>query len=223
MASMARAAQNWQQNIQVAVRENTAAAITKALQKAALREQFRVVSEQHGRAGVAPQLQQMILNGRRIATTSQITEPGRVVLDWNYLHEAIQVVVNDLRAAGPVVTGKWKQNVMAFVEDTEWDPAVPPPPDKQEAWVAVKVPYARRLEVGKRRDGKPFVVQVPYAFVQGRVAGLRARLQGIAVIDFSYIDLSGGYNIKTPGYRRRKRQATEQVKYPAIRIRELGL
>src|SRR3569833_1795477 len=99
----------------------------QAMMAAVTREKARVIAEQTQRAGIAPELETIIVDGQRGASESQITGASRVTLDWNYLSEAVICTVEYLRLHGPERSGQWKESIITLIDGSEQDPNAPIP------------------------------------------------------------------------------------------------
>jgi hypothetical protein len=154
------------------------------------------------------------------------------VLDWNYLTEAVIKTVGYLRLHGPVLKGEWKNSIVCLINGHQQDPEEPIPSDTREATIAVTVPYARKLEVGRTQSGRAFSIQVPLHFVEHSMIKLRNQMRDLATFEFTYIDLAGAHiNTSQAGTHRRdfrhgkariaSRRKDTTVRYPAIVIREI--
>jgi hypothetical protein len=203
-----------------------------AMLAAVIREKQRVISEQSQRAGIAPTLETMIVDGQRNASESQIKGASHVTLDWNYLTEAVIRTVDYLRLHGPERSGAWKQSIITLIDGHEQPIDTPIPANAAQAIVVVTVPYSRKLEVGRTESGRPFSIQVPQHFVETACLRLRSEMRDLAKFTFQYTHLSGAHTLTLAGRHRRDfrsgqarrgaiRHGETTVEYPSIRIDEL--
>lgn len=204
-----------------------------AMRAAVEDERRRVLAEQSARSGgIAPALADMVVDGKRGASASMIGHNSRVLLDWNYLREAVERCLEHLRDKGPIRGGGWRRSLLVLVDGRETEPHAIRPGDER-AIVAVSAPYGRRLEVGKDKNGGPFAVQVQQHFVERAMIQLRSRHADLARWGFNYVDLAGNFREHRPHHRAgRKRVLTDaqreqrayenaNVRYPAIVIDEI--
>lgn len=189
----------------------------------------RVLAEQAQRSGgIEPALETMIIDGSRNASVSQIKASSRVILDWNYITEAVIKTVGYLRLHGPERSGAWKESIIVLVNGREQPVEEPIPSNVNEATVVVTAPYSRKLEVGRTESGRAFSTQVPQHFVEKAMLLLRSQLRDLATLSFGYVNLSGGHVLSERGRHRRakdgklgsKRHET-RVQHPAITINEI--
>ena len=80
--------------------------------------------------------------------------------------------------------------------------------------VGIVTPYSRRLEIGNRRDGKPFVLQVPQHFVEKAAMSLRRKLRGIAEVKYRWASFLGQNQQVT-------RKQLRDSRVPALEITEV--
>lgn len=212
--------------------------LTAAFAAAVETEKQRVISEQTARSGgMAPELT-VVVDGRPGGSLAGIRHDSTVVLDWNYLREATDAAVHYLQIKGPIRSGDWRKSIVALINGEEWEIDKPIPANIQSAVVVVTVPYARRLEVGRTRNGRPFVVQVEQHFVEHVSMLLNQRLRDLATFTFGYIDLDNAHELTgqwrhrrvfkrgqfshfAATKRRRSGQVETHVRYPAIMIQEV--
>lgn len=217
--------QSFASEFAVNVRNMTEEAAKAAMQRAVGSEIQRVRSQQAARSGgIVPDLEAMVVDGNRAGNVAQIGHNSTVVLDWNYLSEAVIRTVLYLETQGPERSGEWKRSIITLVEGVEVGRTQRLPRLAREALVVVTAPYARRLEVGKREGGGPFVLQVPQHFVEKAVIRLRRQHGDLAKFYFTYANLSGGSRQRSAGSRADRlaaREANADVAYPAIRIEEV--
>jgi hypothetical protein len=93
--------------------------------------------------------------------------------------------------------------------------------DTAEIVILNTSPYARRLEVGTRPDGRPFVIQVKPRIVEETAILARSRFGNMAKLSFGYFDLASGYTLRRSAGRARGRRSGAAIRYPGIRITAL--
>jgi hypothetical protein len=159
-----------------------------------------------------------IVDGIEGATLTAVKPDGVIVFAWQYLGAVVQEIRAALIARSPRDTGEYIAGIVTLVDGHEGDPEAIDS-EAREVQIVATVPYARRLEVGKRKDGSPFVVQVaPHIVEETAIVG--RRLYGdLAMITFGYVDLSDAYALRTAASHRRVRgRLVTDVRYPAITI-----
>jgi hypothetical protein len=151
--------------------------------------------------------------------------PGPIVYKYTYDHEMFLVALRYLTQMSPMDTGLYKRSHTLFINDR---PVRPGTPIKHgdRIFIANTVIYARRLEIGRRESGQPFLMSVPnriYESVTKKI--LIPRYRNVARISMGYVTLPDAYRAKGrlgPHYRlpngkvRKRRQKKELVRQPAI-------
>lgn len=200
----------------------------QALVATAHAEERRVIREQRARSGgIAPTLTR-IVDGKRGAAYESVKENGLIILQWKYLREIAAVAMSRLKARAPEVRGEYKRSLRLFVGDAEGSlTAAGLPAAAQRITIVATAPYSRRLEVGKDKDGGPFVVQVAPHIVQETATLLARDYRGVANVRFVYEDIEGPAAQRARAARTRaaakadRRAARKQevaMRFPAIRV-----
>lgn len=197
------------------------------------REKHRVRTEQAQRSGgIEPDLETMVVDGRRDASTADIKATSRIILDWNYITEAAIRTIGYLRLHGPEQSGRWKDSIVLLIDGHEHHVDQPIPVDTAQVTVVVAADYARKLEVGRTESGRAFSIQVPMHFVEASKIILQNQMRGVAEFEFIYVDLAGAHvNTSVAGTHRRifrsgrarigRPRNDTTVRYPAILINEI--
>lgn len=207
----------WANELVVQVSEVNKEAGQKALVKKALAEKARV------RTGTPrPSSYQQFVDGSRDAPIEGVRYDGVVVLAWQYLREVVQRCFEALVLSSPVFEGHYRDSISILLNDDEGIAGSKLDDINSETEKVTIVPtadYARKLEVGLRRDGTPFVVQVPLHNVEMVARMLASRYRDLAEIEFNYVDIIPAYGPLQGDFPSRKRQPHEtHVRYPAIII-----
>jgi hypothetical protein len=123
--------------------------------------------------------------------------PGPIVFNYRYLSDVVQVALDELRKMSPVQSGDYVRSHTLFVNGSPVDAVPKNLKAGDQIYIANPIVYARRIEVGMTKSGRPFVLQVEpriYERVAKRVLIPRYRNQ--AKITFGYVSLSGSYTVK---------------------------
>lgn len=212
------------QQVGVRQRENA----REALIATAHSEERRVIAQQKARSGgIAPTLTR-IVDGRRGAAYETVRENGLIILQWGYLREIAAMALARLRARAPERSGEYKAGLKLFVGDTEAGLSAGGIPASSNAFTVVATaPYSRRLEIGKSKDGGPFVVQVAPHIVAETAQFLSRDYRGVASVRYVFEDVQGpgagasrqaAVRGANRGDRRAARRAAAALRYPAIRV-----
>ena len=188
------------------------------LARVAAGERDRVLTEQAGRSGLAP-LYRQIVDGEDGAPLAAVKPDGVIVFAWQYLGEIVRDTYEALIKRSPRDSGAYIAGLVILVDGEEAGlEAIDI--NTREVRIVASVPYARRLEVGTRRGGGSFVLQVPSHIVEETAIVARRLAGALAAISFTYADLSDAYTLRrSSGHRRRHGRLQADVRYPAILIR----
>lgn len=195
----------------------------------------KITSEQTSRAGVEPSVKSYANTpGRPI---EQVTLPGPIVARFDYRKEIAVVGLDMVRKASPVQSGEYVKNHTILLNGAEVDVLPPVIQETDVITLTNPVPYARRIEIGKTKSGRDFVIQVPNRIYERVAKGLLSKYRNVAKIEFTYIDTAGAHTIQgklSPSYtvgefapggrprqRKRRQKAGTNVRAPAIVIRPL--
>lgn len=106
--------------------------------------------------------------------------------------------------------GRFLMNAAEVSEDTRL-------PRADEFSFTNTVPYARKIEFGKTKAGRDFVIQVPNHIYERTARDARQRFRGIADIQYEVRALIDGH--QTPQRHAWKPHNRPAVRYPAIVVR----
>lgn len=208
----------------------------KALVATARQVNASILREQTARAGIAPSVE-AYANTPGNANLDSVKLPGPIVHLYDYRPEIAKVGLEALRAASPRQSGAYQNNHRVLLNGNEVE-ALPASLKATDEIILVNpVPYARRIEIGKTKSGRDFVLQVPNRIYE-RVAKtkLSPLYRNVASVSFGYIELGGAYTIKgglgshyvvglngkgRKRLRKRRQKKGEAVRAPAIFIRSL--
>lgn len=165
-----------------------------------------------------PPTYRQIVDNVEAAPLEAVRPDGVIVFAWSYASDVVANVYELLVQRSPRVTGEYIAGIILLVDGEEYDDEEIPS-EATDIRIVASVPYARRLEVGKRKDGTPFVVQVEPHIVEETAYVARSLYGDLARFDFGYTDLNNPYQIKNPAGWRRKRHILETyTRYPSIII-----
>jgi hypothetical protein len=155
----------------------------------------RIMREQKAREGIAPAFE-AYANRPGNADLDSVKLPGPIVFNYDYRAEIAYVTVQELRRASPHGSGKYRNAHALFVNGIATDGIPERLPPRAEIFVSNPVPYARRLEVGRTKSGRRFVLQVA-PHIYERMADLVARrYKNTASIHFNYVQLPDAWRIR---------------------------
>lgn len=146
--------------------------------------------------------------------------PGPIVYRYRYIREVVAEAIRQLRAASPISSGAYARSHQIFVDGVPVDALPMNLKATADVMIANTVPYARRLEVGKTKSGRAFLISVPNRIYERTARKLKAKYGQVAKIESTFVSLPGAYALKRipTGRARRGRGAGSAVTFPAIRI-----
>jgi hypothetical protein len=211
--------------ISIASEKLPAAASRARLIALAIEERDRVIGEAVSRSGMEPPYRQVV-DGVLGAPLTAVKPHGYILFSWMYLGEVVREIVRALAARGPVLTGAYLESIIVFVDGVQAAMGANDEVHLKEIVLGTKrivivptVPYARRLEVGTRKGGGPFVIQVAPHIVEQTAISTRRLYGNFADISFNYVDISNPHVLKRPYNRKHRHDRTNtMVRYPAIII-----
>ncbi len=171
------------------------------------------------------------VNGRENAELINIPPDRGIIIAEYRLHEDVLAwIMQTLRDRSPFLSGDYKNGHRLFADDVECDPANPPIATRYAFFNLV--PYARRLEVGKTKSGRDFLVAPPNKIYARTGADAKAKFGNVAKITSGFASTPNSYRLKndqasrsfTRGFRRVSakqrpdRVAGSVVSVPAIYV-----
>lgn len=198
----------------------------------------KTLAEQTARAGVRPDVM-AYANTPGNTNIETVRLPGPIVHRYDYRREIVEVGLGALYKASPVQKGDYVQNHHVYVNGVRVESLPQKLAEDAEVMISNPVPYSRRIEIGKTKSGRDFVLQVPNRIYERVAKQVLARRYGnVARITFGYVDLPGAYTTlgrlsshygtgRKPGkrgggvMRKRQQKPGTKVRAPAIFIEAL--
>lgn len=194
-----------------------AAQASATMARVARRERDRVIGETRARSGFTPPYRQVV-DGTEGAALDSVRPDGHILLAFQYLAEVAEDTYNALVNRSPRDSGEYIRGIIILIDGAE-APLTSISATTREVRIVASVPYARRLEIGRRRGGGFFVLQVGPFIVKETAETARYLFGSLASITFEYVDLTGAYSLRTARSHRRVRgRLVTDVRYPAITI-----
>lgn len=190
----------------------------------------QIMREQTMRAGVVPEWD-AYANTPANTNLETVKLPGPIVYRYRYHKEIVLEAIKALVAASPVHSGKYKRSHFLWVNSVQ-APLNTELKRGDEIFIANTADYSRRLEVGVKDDGTPFVAQVdPHIYERVMKTVLVPKYGKVVKFRHGYVTLPKAWIIKGrlgPTYllatgkkRKRRQQIGEKVRAPAIFIEML--
>lgn len=136
--------------------------------------------------------------------------------------EVLSFIAQELRDRSPVLTGAYREahelyadgQMIANAADVTEDMELP---EAGEFSFTNTLPYARKIEIGKTKSGRSFVINAEPNLYERVAADARARFGNSADIRFEMRAVIGG--TQTPQRRARKPHNNPDVRFPSIVVR----
>jgi hypothetical protein len=148
----------------------------------------KIMADATAESGFPPQWE-AYANRRGNTNLESVVLPGPIVYFYNYTTEVIEQALTLLQRLSPVRTGLYAKSHTIYVHGQPVGRA--PKVLTEEVIISNPVPYARKIEIGKTRSGRPFVIQVPNRIYERAAKALRSRYRNIAKIEYNYITVAG--------------------------------
>jgi hypothetical protein len=155
------------------------------------RKEIAVADEQNRRAlGTVPP-KTVTVDGRQGAPLESVNpDRGTIIAEWSLVGDVLQWIFATLRARSPRLKGKYIEGHTLFADGSECD--ANNPPLASEYTFLNLVPYTRKIEIGKTKSGRDFVIQVPNRIYERTADDARSRFGNVAKIRFTYRAAVGG-------------------------------
>lgn len=202
--------------ITVGTRNMTEKAVVAALVAAAEAARDRVINSA---TGYKPSYRQIVdeIEG---APLTAVKPDGYIMFAWQWLGEVAADTYLALLNRSPRQSGKYIDSILIFIND-DISSLNAIDSSTKEVRIVATAHYSRRLEVGNKADGSPFVQQVPQHIVEETAKVSQRLYRDLATIIFEYVDLTNAYEHgRNPeAWHKRKPRAEEtHVRYPSILI-----
>ena len=177
------------------------------------------------------------VDGRQGADLTEVKpDGGSIIVEWEIVTDVLVWIGETLRARSPVgPTGHYRDGWTLLADGVEVVQDGQTPAADVFTFVNV-VPYARKIEVGKTRSGRDFVIQVPNRIAERTAKDAQSRFGNIAKIKSVWLDLTGAYTLRQDQAARSfiggklrisKRQRPDRVRgsaitYPAVTVSPKG-
>jgi hypothetical protein len=144
----------------------------------------QIMNEAVARVGSQP-VWEAYANRPGNANLDTVVLPGPIVYLYHYTTEVVEQAMLLLQRMSPVRSGLYAKSHTIWANGHRIDQA--PKRLVEEIIISNPVPYARKIEVGKTRSGRPFVIQVPNHIYERAAKVLQARYRNVAKIEFNYV------------------------------------
>jgi hypothetical protein len=126
------------------------------------------------------------VDGSRGASLEAVRpQGGSIIAEWELISDVLVWIGEALRDRSPHVSGDYQRAHTLFADGVEI-PIGGQAPIAEEYVFLNPLPYARKIEIGKTRSGRDFVLQVPNRIYERTAADAASRFGNLAKIKFTY-------------------------------------
>lgn len=126
------------------------------------------------------------VDGRQGASIEAVNpNGGQVIVEYDLMMDTLKWIGDTLVARSPRVSGDYIRGHTLFADGREI-PISGNIPAAEEYTFLNTVPYARKIEIGKTKSGRAFVIQVPNRIYERTARDAKSRFGNSANINFSY-------------------------------------
>jgi len=140
---------------------------------------------------------------------------GTIVVEFEIITDVLIWIATALAERSPVVSGEYRRGHTLFADGIEVDVGGVIP-DAAEYSFTNLVPYARKIEIGTTKSGRPFVLQVQNRIYERTAKDARSRFGNIARIGFTFRGIVGGRQYRAGAAGRAHNKS--DVRYPTITV-----
>lgn len=153
------------------------------------------------------------VDGRKGAPLESVRpDRGVIVAEWDLFLEVLPWIAKTLRDRSPRRKGEYLRSHKVFADEKEFSDVTKPPPAYEYTFMNV-APYSRKLEIGRTKSGRPFLIQVPNRIYELVARDARSRFGRLADVKFVYRQIVGAYLLRSG------KNAGAAITAPAIIVR----
>ncbi len=121
------------------------------------------------------------VNGWQDDTLSNIDpDRGVIIAEYRLIGDVLEFIIETLKSRSPFQSGDYRDGHIMLADDVEADPYEPPMATRFT--FLNNVPYARKIEIGKTKEGRDFVIQVENRIYQRTYQDAKAKFGNLAKI-----------------------------------------
>lgn len=136
------------------------------------------------------------VDGRQGASLESVKPIGGVIIaEWDLISDVLVWIGQTLWDRSPRVSGDYQEGHTLFADGVEVPRGQQVPKAAVYTFINL-VPYARRIEVGKTRSGRDFVIQVPNRIYERTYKDAKGRFGNVAKISTGFESATGAYRLK---------------------------
>jgi len=172
------------------------------------------------------------VDGRKGAALESVKSAGgSIIVEWELVGDVLGWIAQTLYDRSPVISGDYRDGWTLLADGQVIAVGGQIPAAEVYTFVNV-VPWARKIEVGKTKSGRNFVIQVPNKIAERTAKDAASRFGNIARIRSVWISLANAYTLKqnqasrsfaggvlrVSKRQRQDRVAGSAITYPAITV-----
>lgn len=167
-----------------------------------------------------------LVDGRQTEDLDTVKPDGTIIFDFglDLQNDVIQWIYDQLRLHAPVRSGRFRSSITVYADGQEVQPGTKAP-DAQDWIFLALVPYARKIEGGRK---PPQSKQAPNGVFEVVAAMAAARFGNIAKVRFTYQNPIGGasdletwaakHSAAMEGHKAQRRQYDKDTRQPAVLV-----
>ncbi len=135
---------------------------------------------------------------------------GSIIVEYELIGEVLIWIAKTLEDRSPVTSGAYKKGHTLYADGVPTDVNSTVPPAEVYTFINT-VPYARKIEVGKTKSGRNFLIQVQNKIYERTAKDAKAKFGKTA-------DIFSSFDYPVNAYRLKQNQATRSFKGGKMRI-----
>ncbi len=156
------------------------------------------------------------VDGRPGAALESVNpDRGVIVFEFELLVDVLLWIGRQLQERSPVLSGRYKQSHTLFADGREVALGGNIPAADEYTFTNT-VPYARKIEIGKTKSGRNFVINVQPRIYERTAKDARARFGNMVKIAFTYRGIVGGAQINPRRAGGSRTHNRSDLRYPTI-------
>lgn len=156
------------------------------------RNEITQIDAQHARVLGAVPPKTVTVDGARGAKLESVNpDQGIIIAEWQLVGEVVQWIAETLKRRSPVQSGRYRSHHILYADGVEVLASEDVKPAREYIFLN-PVPYSRKIEIGKTKEGRPFVIQVENRIYDRTAKDAAARFGNIAKIRATYAAAVGG-------------------------------
>lgn len=165
------------------------------------------------------------VDGRRGGLLESVNpDRGVISFEFDLIFDVLRWIGDTLIERSPVISGAYRRGHTMFADGVEVAIGEHLPTADEYSFTNM-VPYSRRIEIGKTKAGRDFVLQVPPRIYERTAKDARGRFGNMVKIEYTFRGIVGGQQINPLGLSRNRKGSGSRahnksdVRFPTIVIR----